>query len=63
MFFVGVFGGPLLDVIKFDSDRYELTIPHIVYSCIEIIKEDGMAVEGIFRLVKACKYMILLLLG
>lgn len=46
----GVFGGPLLDVMRYDMAHYHCSVPHIIKQCVELILEHGKEVEGIFRL-------------
>ena len=46
---LGVFGGPLLDIIRYDMRFYKLEVPHVIKQCVERIRSDGMEVEGIFR--------------
>jgi len=45
----GVFGGPLLDVMRYDMAHYHCSVPHIIKQCVELILEHGKEVEGIFR--------------
>lgn len=45
----GVFGGPLRDTMKYDQEYYQCEVPHVLKQCVDIIAEDGISVEGIFR--------------
>lgn len=46
---VGVFGGQLSDIMRYDKLYYGCDVPHVVKGCVELILQEGKTTEGIFR--------------